>query len=169
MGIPGDVRNYAVPKALGPFVRGELYYHEGLSLQECVVPCMTIELAPSEKPDKVIAVPRLALNYKRGGTDKITTRRPVLDLVRAAELFPETTDREFSVEAFDASGALVGSAAGGQTVNPATGCVRIKPGEAISVSLKMDDDFQGAFKVRVLDPSTGAQYAELSLRTDYLT
>jgi hypothetical protein len=168
MGIPGDVRNYAVPKTLGPFVRGELYYHEGLSLQECVVPCMTIELAPSEKPDKVIAVPRLALNYKNGRTDKITTRRPVLDLVRAAELFPEMIDREFSIEAFDASGTLVGSAAGGQTVNPATGCVRIKPGEAIAVSLKMNDDFAGAFKVRVLDPSTGAQYAEISLRTDYL-
>jgi hypothetical protein len=169
IGIPGDVRNYAVPRSLGPFVHGELYYHEGLSLQECVVPCMTIELAPSEKRDGVVSVPSFLINYKQGRTDKITTRRPVVDLARISEIIPNETDREFSVEAFDASGTLVGSVAGGQTVNPATGCVRIKPGEAISVSLKMDDDFQGAFKVRVLDPSTGAQYAELSLRTNYLT
>lgn len=168
MGIPGPVRNYAVPRSLGAFVQGELYYHEGLSLQECVVPCMTIELVSAEKPDRVVAVPRLSLNYKQGRTDKITTRRPVLDLARVQELFPEASDREFSVEAFDTSGKLVGAAAGGQTVNPATGCVRVKPGEVISVSLKMDDDFVGSFKVRVLDPSTGAQYAELSLKTDYL-
>ena len=168
MGIPGPVRNYAVPRTLGAFVQGELYYHEGLSLQECVVPCMTIELAPTEKPDRVIAVPRFSLTYKQGRTDKITTRRPVLDLARLPELFPEANDREFSIEAFDSSDKLVGAAAGGQTVNPATGCVRIKPGEVIPVSLKMDDDFTGSFKVRVLDPSTGAQYTELSLRTDYL-
>jgi hypothetical protein len=31
----------------------------------------------------------------------------------------------------------------------------------------MDDDFTGAFKVRVADPGTGASYTELSLRTDY--
>jgi len=61
----------------------------------------------------------------------------------------------------------VGAVAAGQTVNPATGCVRVRPGEAISVSLRMDDDFTGAFKVRVADPGTGASYTELSLRTDY--
>ena len=167
MGIPGPVRNYAVPKTLGAFVAGERYYHEGLSLQECVVPCMTIELVPTEKPDSVLAVPRFSLTYKQGRNDKITTRRPVLDLARLAELFPETNDREFSIEAFDTSGNLVGAAAGGQTVNPATGCVRIKSGEVIPVILKMDDEFTGSFKVRVLDPSTGVQFAELSLKTEY--
>ncbi len=91
----------------------------------------------------------------------------MLDLARLAELFPETNDREFSIEAFDTSGNLVGAAAGGQTVNPATGCVRIKSGEVIPVILKMDDEFTGSFKVRVLDPSTGVQFAELSLKTEY--
>ena len=62
----------------------------------------------------------------------------------------------------------MGAVAAGQTVNPATGCVRIEARQAIAISLRMDDDFTGSFKVRVLDPSTGAQYAELLLRTDYL-
>ena len=168
MGIPGPARNYAVPKTLGAFSNGQVYYHEGLSLQECVVPCMTVELAAAENPNQWVGVPRFHLKYKQGRTDKITTRRPVLDLVRIKELLPEASDREFSIEAFDVSGKLVGAVAAGQTVNPATGCVRVKPGEAISVSLKMDDDFVGAFKVRVVDPGTGASYAELSLRTDYL-
>ena len=167
MGIPGPARNYAVPKTLGAFSNGQVYYHEGLSLQECVVPCMTVELAPAEKPNRLVGIPRFLLNYKQGKTDKITTRRPVLDLSRSRELFPEVTDREFSIEAFDAAGQLVGAVAAGQTVNPATGCVRVRPGEAISVSLRMDDDFSGAFKVRVADPGTGASYTELSLRTDY--
>jgi hypothetical protein len=168
MGIPGPARNYAVPKTLGAFSNGQVYYHEGLSLQECVVPCMTVELAPAEKPDRVVGVPRFLLNYKQGRTDKITTRRPVLDLARIEEMIPNPIDREFAIEAYDASGKVVGAVAAGQTVNPATGCVRIEPRQAIAISLRMDDDFTGSFKVRVLDPSTGAQYAELPLRTDYL-
>ena len=63
--------------------------------------------------------------------------------------------------------AATAAAAGGQTVNPATGCVRIKSGEVNPVVLKMDDEFTGSFKVRVLDPSTGVQFAELSLKTEY--
>jgi len=129
---------------------------------------MTVELAPAEKPDRVVGVPRFLLNYKQGRTDKITTRRPVLDLARIEEMIPNPIDREFAIEAYDASGKVVGAVAAGQTVNPATGCVRIEPRQAIAISLRMDDDFTGSFKVRVLDPSTGAKYAELPLRTDYL-
>jgi hypothetical protein len=68
----------------------------------------------------------------------------------------------------DSSGNIVGVAGTGQTVNPATGCVRIKPGSALSVGLKMEDSFSGNFKVRVLDPSSNATLAERSLKTAYL-
>lgn len=168
-GIPGQVRNYAVPKTLVPYSRGQIYYHEGLSLQECVLPCLTVRLESAAQAKKRSNPPRLTLTYRQGKIDKITSRRPVVDLAWPdAELFSEESEREVAVEAVDAKGKIVGLAGTGQAVNPATGCVRIKPGCAVSVGLKMEDDFSGSFKVRVLDPSTNATLADLSLKTAYL-
>ncbi len=52
-------------------------------------------------------------------------------------------------------------------MNPATGGVRIKPGAALAIGLKMDDEFSGAFTVRVLNQSN-VLLAELKLKTGYL-
>jgi len=167
IGIPGQVRNYAAPKALVSYTRGQIYYYEGLSLQECVLPCLTIQLQPATQAKTSSFA--LVLTYRQGKTDKITSRRPVLDLSwPEAELFVEDREREVAVEAVGSSGDIVGVAGSGQTVNPATGCVRIKPGSALSIGLKMEDGFSGNFKVRVLDPSSNATLAEISLQTAYL-
>lgn len=169
VGIPGEVENYAVPRALAPYMRGQIYYHEGLSLQECVLPCLTIRLESSTHAKKKSSAPALVLTYRQGKTDKITSRRPVLDLCwPEAQFFAEESEREVAIEAVDSSNNVVGVTGTGQTVNPATGCVRIKPGSALSVGLKMENGFSGNFKVRVLDPSSNATLAELSLKTSYL-
>jgi hypothetical protein len=169
VGIPGQVQNYAAPRALVPYSRGQIYYHEGLSLQECVLPCLTIQLETAAQTKKKSAAPNLVLAYRQGKTDKITSRRPVLDLAwPEAQLFADENEREVAIEAVDSSGNIVGVAGTGQTVNPATGCVRIKPGNALPVGLKMEDSFSGNFKVRVLDPSSNATLADLSLKTAYL-
>lgn len=169
VGIPGQVKNYASPKALVPYSRGQIYCHEGLSLQECVLPCLTIQLETASQSKKKAAAPNLVLTYRQGKTDKITSRRPVLDLAwPEAQLFADESEREVAIEAVDSSGNIVGVAGTGQTVNPATGCVRIKPGDALAVGLKMEDSFSGNFKVRVLDPSSNATLVDLSLKTAYL-
>lgn len=168
-GIPGKVRNYAVPKTLVPYSRGQIYYHEGLSLQECVLPCLTVKLESATQSQRRFSLPRLTLTYRQGKADKITSRRPVVDLAWPdAELFADESEREVAVEAIDSNGNIVGLAGTGQAVNPATGCVRIRPGSAVSVGLRMEDDFTGSFKVRVLDPATNATLADLSLKTAYL-
>jgi len=168
VGIPGEVKNYAVPRALVPYSRGQIYYHEGLSLQECVLPCLSIQLESPGQSKKRTQMPRISLTYRQGKTDKITTRRPVVDLAWPdTDLFAEESEREVAIEAVDASGCIVGMAGTGQAVNPATGCVRIKPGSAISVGLSMDEAFSGNFKVRVLDPATNATLTDLSLKTAY--
>ena len=169
VGIPGEVKNYAVPKALVPYSRGQVYYHEGLSLQECVLPCLTIHLQSSGQSKKKSQAPPITLTYRQGKSDKITSRRPVVDLAWPdADLFSEESEREVAIEAVDSSGSIVGVAGTGQAVNPATGCVRIKPGSAVSVGLKMNDDFSGNFKIRVLDPATNATLTDLNLKTAYL-
>lgn len=170
VGIPGDFEHYAVPRALVPYSRGQMFYHEGLSLQECVLPCLTVDLEPSAKAGKKQAPASLTLTYRQGKIDKITSRRPVLDLAWPAypSLFQVENEIEVAVEVVDAKGAIVGSVGSGQTVNPATGCVRIKSGSAISFGLRMEDDFSGSFTVRILDPSTNLLHVSLNLKTGYL-
>jgi hypothetical protein len=46
--------------------------------------------------------------------------------------------------------------------------VRIKPGSALAVGLRMADEFAGNFTVRVLEPATNLLLASLALKTAYL-
>lgn len=167
LGIPGDFKKYATPKTLVPYSKGQIYYHEGLSLQECVLPCLTVKLE-SEGAAKAKPI-RLVLTYRQGKADKITSRRPVLDLAwPEGDLFADEVEREVSIEAVDSKGNIVGVVSTGQALNPATGFVRIKPGSAIAVALKMEDDFSGMFTVQVLDPTSNVQLADLKLKTAYM-
>lgn len=164
VGIQGDFANYAVPRTFATFVKGRLYFHGGLSLQECVLPVISIDLLAraEEKPRPV----DLHLLYKAGSTDRITTRRPMIQIaVYQTGLFEE--ELEFQLEAYDKK-KIVGEVGTSNHVNPATNLVKIRPGERIKVPLKMDDDFHGSFEVRATDPVTGVNYATLKLRTDYM-
>jgi hypothetical protein len=163
VGIPGDSQHYAAPRTLVPYVREELYYHEGLSLQECVLPCLTIDF--SAQISKA-AAPTLQISYKQGRSDRITTRRPVVDLAWPGLTFDDQ-EIEIAIDALDAKGNTVGEVGTGTAVNPATQGVRIRAGQAISVGLRMQDEFSGSFTVRAIDPSTQALLADLKLKTDY--
>ena len=168
LGIPGDFEDFAAPKTLVPYVREEMYYHEGLSLQECVLPCLTVQLEASDKKIKKASSPRIMLTYRQGKTDRITSRRPVIDIAwPQADFFNDEGETEVVVEAVDAKEKIVGSVSSGGSINPATGGVRIKPGAALAIGLKMDDEFSGSFTVRVLDASN-VSLAELKLKTEYL-
>jgi hypothetical protein len=170
LGIPGDFDNFAAPKTLVPYTRGEMYYHEGLSLQECVLPCLTVQLESSDKKPKRSAPENLILSYRQGKSERITSRRPVLDLAwPQAGLFADESEIEVALEITDHAGkTIVGWVGSCPTVNPATGGVRIKPGAAISVGLRMEEDFTGNFTVRVLDAATNARLASINLKTGYL-
>jgi hypothetical protein len=168
LGIPGDFKDFAAPKTLVPYSRGQIYYHEGLSLQECVLPCLTVRLEVADKKVKKSALPRLTLTYRQGKSDRITMLRPVVDLAwPQGSLISEENEIEVTIEAVDSKGKIVGWVGAGQSVNPATGGVRIQPGAALAVGLSMEADFSGNFTVRVLD-STNVLLAELKLKTGYL-
>jgi len=52
-------------------------------------------------------------------------------------------------------------------VNAATRTLSLKPGDTVQVTLKMDDEYQGKFVVKALDPRTLTTYCKLDLETDY--
>lgn len=164
LGIRGDFNQIAVPRALVSYRAGQWYFHGGMSLQEAVVPVISVHIRAS-KPG-LGSKPSIALNYKRG-SKKITTRLPVIEIEsRASDLFAMET--ELIIEAYDAQGNVVGEAKPGGAVNPATRIITLKPGDTLPVTIKMDMQFEGKFIIKALDPITQAGLGNpLDLETDY--
>ncbi|WP_058119136.1 PglZ domain-containing protein [Photobacterium kishitanii] len=169
-GIRTDITHFAGPYSLAPYRKGMLYYHGGLSIQECLVP--VIEITLKSNPMKSTQSASVVLNYKNGAT-RITARFAVIELrleSLSADLFGDS-------EALDATEILleahsgkevVGEARAGEHVNAATGTVTLEPNKTIKVTLKMDPEFEGKFKVKAIDPVTnGILGTALDLETDY--
>ena len=164
LGIRGDFAQVAGPRSLAPYRKGLLYFHGGASLQEAVVPVLTVRLQAKQPPMSQAAV---TLTYK-AGAKRITTRLPVLDItLEAQDMFARGQDFEILLEAHDKKGKVVGEAKPGGPVNPATGTIVLKPGERTQVTLKMQLEFEGKFTVKALNPTTLATYCSLELETDY--
>lgn len=165
VGIRGDFNQVAGPRAMVAYRAGQIYFHGGASLPETVVPVITIRLKVEEKPAR--QAPLVVLTYKRGG-DRITTRLPVFEMqLLAGDLFSLETGAEVLLEAHDAQGNVVGEVKPGEAVNPATRTVSLLPGKTVKVTLKMEQEFEGDFTVKVLDPTTLGIYHQLEMKTDY--
>jgi hypothetical protein len=165
MGIRGDFAQYAAPKTLAAYRNGLSYYHGGASLQECVVPVISIQLKLTAQPDLQKAT--VTISYKNGAKS-ITTRMPVIDLaVDSGELFSAGNDFEILLEAYNSNGDVVGEAKAAGAVNPATGTLSLKPGDKVQVTIKMQMEFEGKFKIKALNPATYTVYCQLDLETNY--
>ena len=77
-------------------------------------------------------------------------------------------EAEVLIEAHDTNGNVVGQAKPGGPVDPATGTIHLPTGRSLRVAIKMDEDFEGAFTLKALDPVTLNTYGTLNLATDYL-
>jgi hypothetical protein len=165
LGVRGDFAKVAGPLTLAAYRAGLQYFHGGASMQECVVPLLTLQLKAQAQPAMTRAVVSLA--YKNGAT-KVTTRVPVIDVAAdGADMFSADSAFEILLEAQDAKGNVVGEARAGGAVNAATGTLTLHAGEKVQVTLKMQLEFEGKFKVKALDPKTNEIYSQLDLATDY--
>ena len=168
-GIRGDFAQVAFPRALVPYRGGVWYFHGGASLQETVVPVLSIGTAGMVE-DAFSQMPALSLSYRRGAS-KITTRIPVVEVqMDNPDLFGGGESYELRIEAVSkADKSVVGEASPGGSVNPATRTVSIHPGERLQVPIRMDPDFTGKFAILALDPVTNKCHCRLDLETDYPT
>lgn len=165
LGIRGDFNQVAGPRGMVGYRDGLLYFHGGASLQEAVVPVITVKL--KSETDSGPKQFQFNMTYRRGAK-KITTLLPVIELsATASSLFSQGEDVEVLIEAHDKKGNVIGEARPGGPVNAATGTVALRPGEPIRVTLKLDMDYEGKFTVKALDPSTLSLFCKIDLETDY--
>ncbi|OQB98762.1 MAG: PglZ domain protein [Spirochaetes bacterium ADurb.Bin110] len=166
VGVPGYAKQFATPAGLGSFIFGARYVHGGLSLQECVLPVLTIDF-PNQPPKKHEV--GVSLSYKGGMTTKITTMRPSFDLsVSHTDPFKGEYEPEIAIAiAARAGGKEVGRAQASAGYDPGSGCFRLKPGKSIKITLAMSEEYRGSFTVSAFDPVTHELYAKLDLETDY--
>ena len=168
LGIRGDFNQAATPRGMVAYRAGLAYFHGGASLQEALVPVITLRLRPAKK--KTGPLQQVKLSYKRDAT-RITTRLPVIEvaLVGQSTMFTSEGEIELLLEAHDAKGSVVGEPKPGGPVNPATQTITLKPGETIQVTMRMSLEFEGKFTIKALDPKTlGALGPQLELETDYM-
>ena len=161
-GIKGDYSQLAGPSTMAAYSRGKLYFHGGASLQECVVPVMEVKLKGQAQAAQQTVV---TLSYKKGAK-AITSRRPIVELSATSDdMFAQT---EILLEAHNEGGDVIGEAKIGGVVNAATRTVNLQPGDSQKVTIIMDDDFEGAFIIKALNPNTLAEFTQLKLKTNYL-
>lgn len=164
VGIPGEFEHLATPRAFTSYRSDKGYFHEGISLQENILPRMVVTLAAPATPER--ATMEITALYRGGRTNLVPTRRPFIDVVWAqTEMF--AGEAELRVIAQDANGQEIGWVVQGDHTNPATGHLRIRPGQVASFCLRLEETFAGQFTVSIVDPVTQQSYAKLELETQF--
>jgi hypothetical protein len=164
LGITGPVKEYAVPSGLTAFVTGHGYFHEGLSLQECLVPVVVLKV----RGVRPVGAGRedVEIRYR---SDRFTSRVVGVKLWFNSLLSDSLTVR---VEAYDGSGPkakLVGEAADCEARDPATRLVTLNKGTETQVPVRIKDDFTGAnVEIRATDAATGVVFHRLKLKSSLM-
>lgn len=162
IGVDSEVDQFLFLKHYATYERGKQFFHEGISLQEVITPCLTYRPQKAVIKEEV----QIYLTYKGQSSGQITTLRPSLELATFTEsLFGGIVDVQ--IEAI--SGNMeVGHPAPSESVNSTTGNIEIQPGETLKFSMVMNEDFEGEFIVYAKSPATGLILSELKLKTNYL-
>jgi hypothetical protein len=157
--IIGPVKEFAVPRGLSAFVAGQGYFHEGLSLQECVIPVVILQARGPRPSGKVVE--EVEIRYR---SDRFTSRVIGVKVWFNALLGDTLTVR---VDAYDGSGLkakVVGEAADCEARDPASRLVTLMKGKETEVPIRIQEDFDGPFaEIRATDPATGAIFHRLKL------
>lgn len=138
LGIDAPVPEIAVAKGFRVFTAGAGYFHEGISLQECVLPIVVLRSPP--KSDGGAGAIDVSIRYRSEGF----TSRVIGLKVFYNSLFDESL--LIRLEAYDGGGPkakLVGEAADCDARNPTTGQIVLKRGNETQVPLRLDDSFDG--------------------------
>lgn len=159
VGILGSAEDFAAAADFKTFQAGAGYFHEGLSLQECIVPVVVVR---ARRQQTVGGGEQVSISYR---SDRFTSSIVGLKM-RLIAMFQKSL--AVRLEAFDGTGPKanpVGRAGDCDARDPATGEIVLQADTEIAVPMVVDPEFRGpSIEVRAVDPRTGVVLARLSLR-----
>jgi hypothetical protein len=164
VGIQGDPDEICVPVGFKVFSAGASYFHEGISLQEALVPVIVVRVRGS-----LVGQGRreIAVRYR---SDRFTSRVIGLRVECSGLDFGEPI--RVRVEAYEGTSAkasIVGEAADCEARDERTHEVTLQPGVETQVPVLIDPDFSGPkVEIRIVDPQTGVIWARCELRNTLL-
>lgn len=164
VGIRSDVYRFAFAKQYGVYEKNKIYFHEGLSLQEDIVPIMVIQLKEEREKEAF----RLELTYKSKKSGVIRINRPMIELNFSGvdSLFrPETCVVRLTVT--DTAGNEVGHAVESHFYDETTDLISIPSEcEKCKQPIELKERLEGDIIVKALDPDTNATLASIQLQTE---
>jgi hypothetical protein len=159
LGNDMEVMKLSYAKDYTVFTRGEIYYHEGLSLQENVVPIIRVKLQEEKKRQSF----QVSLSYKGKNGGTIFSRRPLIDInTTFANLFADDVIMKLKVTGDN--DCEIGEAED-RFYDSVTGLIRI-PSGATSVRqlINIRDEYHGnTVTMTALDTETNATLSTLRL------
>lgn len=141
------------------FKRGEVYYHEGLSLQENVVPIITIKLQEEKQRSSF----NLQLKYKNKTDGTIFSRRPIINLnIAFSDLFADAVNVKLKITG---DNNLEIGKPEGMLYNEVTECLNISSSlEQARQLICINDEYKGhTITITALDAETNVTLSVLSL------
>lgn len=160
LGIPTELPSMVIPKALATFSKGSGYFHEGLSLQESLVPRLVVNFTKATVPASEGKNPSIELSRKK---TKFSSRIVSVNISWAGSPDMFSDGYEFKLAAFQ-NKEEIGYPSSGTQVDGTSGLVKIKQGESIKVSLRLADAaVEGPVQIKVINPSTEKVIDSLAL------
>jgi hypothetical protein len=165
VGIQGTPEEICVPVGFKVFSAGEGYFHEGVSLQECVVPAVVVRVRTTSTGQ---GKQEVIIRYR---SDQFTSRVIGLKLQYVSGgLFEEPVRVKVQAHGGTAPNArVVGDAADCDARDESTHEVTLKPGVETPVPVLIEPSFSGPFvDIRVTDPVTSQIWARQKIKNALL-
>ena len=157
IGVRSPIYRFAFAKQYGIYEKNKIYFHEGLSLQENIVPILTVQLTEERTKEAF----RLELTYKGKNSGIIRVNRPLIELNFSGveSLFrPELCIVKMVVT--DATGKEAGRVVESAFYNETTDLIAI-PSECDKCKqpIEINEGVEGDIIVMALDPDTNVTLA----------
>lgn len=162
MGIKSDVYKFGFAQYFGVFKAKCVYFHEGLSLQENIVPIVKVKLSKDVEQVKF----DIKLTYKGQNEGTVYIQRPLIEInINFEDLFG--SDVHVKMDVKDIAGNEVGSVVESGFYNAVTKVISI-PQNSMKVkqAIELNDGFSGDFVVSVLDAETNATLNKIKLTAE---
>lgn len=161
VGLVGPVEEVVFATGFRVFTAGSAYFHEGLSLQECVIPVISLDVRTEARtaagPDRVDVLSK----QPRFNSRVFMVRLKLVSLLQA--------DTQVRVVVMDAeTSRKVGRVVGCDAQDPATGLITVTVGIEVAVPIQIDEDYIGSeVVILVLHGSgTGLELGKKKLKNE---